>query len=159
MMPNLRAPYVQTWNLGIQREIGKNMVFEARYVGNKSTHVWRTYSLNEVNIFENGFLTEFKNAQKNLQINQAAGVQTFANRGLAGQIRLPVFEAAFGALGPAPAVSASSGFTSASFITNLTQGEAPRLANTLATNSTYMCRMFGNKIPNCATATYGGITV
>ena len=64
--PNLHTPYVQNWNFRVQREVGRGMVVEARYVGNKSTHVWHNYSLNETNIFENGFLQEFQNAQRNL---------------------------------------------------------------------------------------------
>jgi hypothetical protein len=60
---------------------------------------------NEVNIFENGFLQEFKNAQQNLAISQAAGVANFANRGLPS-VPLPIFEAAFGARGSQPALSA-----------------------------------------------------
>src|SRR5262249_28979071 len=74
MKDDLRTPYVQSWNIGVQRELAKNTVAEVRYVGNYGSHVWRTFSINEVNIFENGFLQEFKNAQRNLAINQAAGV-------------------------------------------------------------------------------------
>src|SRR5262249_49913807 len=85
MKDDLRTPYVQSWNIGVQRELMKNTVLELRYVGNRGSHVWRTFSLNEVNIFENGFLQEFKNAQRNLTLNQSAGVTSFANRGLPGQ--------------------------------------------------------------------------
>jgi hypothetical protein len=95
--PNLRAPYTQNYTFGIQRELWKNNVLEVRYVGNQSRLAWRTSNLNEVNIFENGFLTEFKNAQRNLQLNQAANVQSFQNRNLPGQVALPIFDAAFGA--------------------------------------------------------------
>ena len=76
-LPTMRNPYVQSWNLSIQREIAKDTVFEVRYVGNKSTHKWHLYGVQEVNIFENGFLKEFTNAQSNLAINQAAGVSSF----------------------------------------------------------------------------------
>src|SRR5262249_46577202 len=74
--PNLRTPYSVNYTVGIQREFGRNNVLEVRYVGNQSHLVWRTSNVNEVNIFENGFLQEFKNAQKNLAINQAAGVNS-----------------------------------------------------------------------------------
>lgn len=148
--PNLRAPYTQNYTFGIQRELWKNNVLEVRYVGNQSRLAWRTSNLNEVNIFENGFLTEFKNAQKNLQLNQAAGVQSFQNRNLAGQVALPIFDAAFGARGGLAAIAAASGYTSTGFITNLQNGEAGALANTLATNQNYVCRMFGNSFSPCA---------
>ena len=85
--PNLRAPYTVNWNFSLQREFGRGNVLEVRYLGNQSKLGWRTSNLNEVNIFENGFLTEFKNAQKNLQLNQAAGVASFQHRNLAGSSR------------------------------------------------------------------------
>ncbi|HEU4389104.1 MAG TPA: carboxypeptidase-like regulatory domain-containing protein, partial [Blastocatellia bacterium] len=147
--PTLRAPYTVNWTLGIQRELTKDNILEIRYVGNQTHQAWRTSNLNEVNIFENGFLQEFKNAQKNLAINQAAGVQSFQNRGLAGQAALPIFDAAFGARGGVPAIAAGSGYASTGFITNLQNGAAGTLANTLATNNNYVCRMFGNSFSPC----------
>lgn len=71
--PNLQLGYVQSWSFGIQREINKNTVIEARYVGNRGVKLWQQYNLNEVNVLENGFLSEFKLAQANLQANIAAG--------------------------------------------------------------------------------------
>ena len=147
--PTLRAPYTTNWTFGIQREFGRNSVLEARYVGNASKLAWRTSNLNEVNIFENGFLQEFKNAQRNLTINQAAGVNSFQNRGLAGQVPLPIFDVAFGPRGNVPAIAAASGYTSTAFITNLQNGAAGGLATTLATNQNYVCRMFGNTFSPC----------
>ncbi len=67
--PNLRLGYVQSWSFGIQREINRDTVFEARYVGNRGIKQWQQYNLNEVNNIENGFLNEFKLAQANLQAN------------------------------------------------------------------------------------------
>ena len=128
MKDRLHMPYVQSWNVGVQREIGSKTVVEARYLGNRGSHVWRTYSLNEVNIFENGFLQEFKNAQRNLAINVANARTGFANNGLPGQVPLPIFEAAFGARGSQAALPAGSAFTNAAFITNLQQGTAGALA-------------------------------
>jgi hypothetical protein len=154
MKGDLRTPYVQSWNIGVQRELMKNTVLEARYLGNKASNVWRTYNLNEVNIFENGFLQEFKNAQQNLAINQAAGVASFQNRGLPGQVALPMFEAAFGARGTQPALPAGSGFTNGGFITALQQGTAGSLATSLATSSTYTCRMVGGAFSPCANLGY-----
>jgi hypothetical protein len=150
MNPDLRAPYTINWNFGIQRQLRKNLVLEVRYVGNQSHHTWRTSTLNEVNIFENGFLDEFKNAQSNLKINQANGRgNTFQNNGLAGQVPLPIFDAAFGAIGSTAAVASGSGYASTGFITNLQNGAAGALAQSLATNSTYMCHMFGTNFLPC----------
>jgi hypothetical protein len=154
--PDLRTPYVQNWSFGIQREIAKNTVFEARYVGNKATHVWRTYNINEVNTLENGFVKEFNNALNNYNINQAAGVASFANLGRPGQVALPIFESAFGASAGQPALATGSGFGNGSFITLLTQGQAGALATNLASSPTYFCRMTGGVLPACATGGYAG---
>jgi hypothetical protein len=153
--PELRTPYVQNWTLGFQRELATNLVVEARYVGNKSTHLWRTYSLSETNIFENGFLQEFINAQRNLAISQTAGVTSFQNRGLPGQTPLPIFEAAFGARGSQPALAAGSSWTSATFINHLQRGTAGGMAEALVAGSaaqTYLCRMTGTNFSPCADA-------
>jgi hypothetical protein len=151
VQPDLRTPYIQQWNFGIQRELAKNTVIEVRYVGNKGTHLWHGYNLNEVNIFENGFLNEFKNAQRNLQINQKVGVNSFAFRnGVDGLVPLPIFEAAFGARGSQPALQPNQGFTNGGFINLLDQGEAGRLASQLAGNSIYLCRMLGSGFEPCA---------
>ena len=152
--PEMHTPYVQNWNLSIQREVGRGMVVEARYVGNKSTHIWHAYSLNETNIFESGFLQDFKNAERNRQINVAAGVTSFQNRNLPGQVALPLFEAAFGALGSQPALASGSGFTSSTFLSNLQLGNAGTLANTLATSNIYYCRLVGNNFKPCADLGY-----
>ncbi len=66
--PNIRSPYIEEWNIGIQRPIGSSSALEVRYVGNMSKHSWLSYNINEVNIFENGFLKEFQSAQNNLRI-------------------------------------------------------------------------------------------
>jgi hypothetical protein len=152
--PNIQSPMIVNWTIGFQREIGSNGAFEVRYVGNRGTHEWRSSDLNEVNILENGFLTEFQHAQANLAINQAAGVSSFENRGLPGQYALPLFAAAFGPLGGQPALGATSGYGSGTFITQLQQGQAGALANGLAGSSTYLCRLVGSALPACGTLGY-----
>jgi hypothetical protein len=155
-LPTLRNPYVQSWTLGIQREIAKETVLEVRYVGNRTTHKWHLYGVQEVNVFENNFLKDFTNAQINLAINQAAGVNSFQNRGLAGQVALPIFEAAFGARGSMPALSASQGWTNGTFINRLTLGQAGSFASTLAgpSSPTYYCRLVGSNFGPCADRGY-----
>jgi hypothetical protein len=151
---DLETPYVHSWNIGLQRQIMKGTVVEARYLGTRGENVWRTYNLNEVNIFESGFLEQFKRAQTNLAINQAAGVSSFQNRGLPGQSPIALFETAFGARGSQPALSAGSGFTNGGFITNLSNGEAGRMAQSMAGNANYVCRLFGNTFAPCARLGY-----
>lgn len=148
--PNIRTPYVQSWSFGWQRELNKDSAIEFRYVGNRGTKLWRSFNINEVNIFENGFLNEFKNAQTNLAINRAAGVTSFANQSRPGQVGLPIFEAAFGALGGQPALAAGSGFANGTFITQLDQGQAGAMANSLAGQAAFLCRLTGNRMAGCA---------
>jgi len=151
--PDLASPYVQNWSLGVQRQLTNATALEIRYVGNKSTHMWHRQNIQEVNIFENGFLNEFNQAKKNLDINIANGRgQTFANNNLPGQGPLPIFQAAFGALGNQPALSAGQGFANSAFIQNLNQGVAGTLAQTLATSAPNICRLVGNKLSRCVTA-------
>ncbi len=39
--PNLRTPYTQTWNIGIQHEPYPNLLLEVNYIGSKGTHLLR----------------------------------------------------------------------------------------------------------------------
>jgi hypothetical protein len=90
--PDLEVPYSQTWTAGWQRKLTTNLAIEARYVGSRSLQSWQTYDYNEVNIVENGFLDEFRQAQANLQANRAAGAgNTFAFTGEPGTAPLPTF--------------------------------------------------------------------
>ena len=50
---NLETPYVQSWNLNIQREITSTIAFEAGYVGSKGTKLVRLYNLNQNGINPN----------------------------------------------------------------------------------------------------------
>jgi Carboxypeptidase regulatory-like domain len=142
MKNDIRMPYASSWTVGIQRDLGGRRALEVRYNGNVTRNQWLASNINEVNIFENGFLNEFKNAQKNLSISQAAGVTSFANRGLAGQVDLPILTATGIAVNNAAAIN------------NLLNGQAGTLANTLATNRDFFCRMVGTTFEPCGTS-YG----
>ncbi len=137
--PNIRSPYVEQWNLGIQRKFPGNNLLEVDYVGNHGVHLWMSYDINEVNIFENGFLTDFNNAAKNLAINQAQGYgATFAdNTGATGLTPTPIFDTAF------TGQAASAGFANPSFVTLLQQGQAGALAGQLAGSYSYLCNLVG----------------
>jgi hypothetical protein len=71
--PQLKVPYSDSWSVGIQRALGRNFAVEARYVGTRSRELWRVFNYNEVNFVDNGYLSEFRLAQQNLQANIAAG--------------------------------------------------------------------------------------
>jgi hypothetical protein len=125
--PNLRTPYVQQWSIGIEREIANNTAFEVRYVGNHAVKIFRAVNFNEVNIFENGFLQEFVNAQRNLTAN---GGLSFAP-GAAGTVPLPIFNVLFAGL------TAGNGYGNATLINNLTNNNIGTMAFTLANSPLY----------------------
>ncbi len=159
--PNILEPYVQEWNLGVQREIGHSNVLEVRYVGSRSVHQWIAQDPNEINIFENGFLNEFQAAQTNLAINAQNGITSFANNGYAGQQPLPIFDTAFaGEASGGPGVPFTD-YANGGFITNLQQGAAGALAHALSTPSgpvPYICNLVGSNVSPCANGSFGSFT-
>ena len=126
--PNLKIPYVQQWSIGFEREISKNMAFEVRYVGNHMIRGWRANNFNEVNIFENGFLQEFLNAQKNFA---ARGSTTSFAPGCAGCVPTPILDKFFAGL------SAANSYGNTTFIDNLINNNVATMASTLAFSNTY----------------------
>jgi hypothetical protein len=149
--PNIKQPYSEAWNFGIQRQLGNSRAIEIRYNGNRTIHQWLNLNPNEVNIFENGFLNEFKNAQTNLALN---GGTSFANNGLAGQKPLPIFDAAFaGESSGGPGVPLQD-YANSQFITYLQTGQAGAMGNVLAgVNGTvpYFCNLVGSSFAPCVT--------
>jgi hypothetical protein len=146
MNPHIAQPYIQSWNVGFQRELGKSNAIEVRYVGNRGVHEWVGENLNEVNIFENGFLQQFKAAQANLAINQANGITSFANNGFAGQQAMPIFDAAFaGEPSGGPGVPLFDYGPNNPFIQELQLGQVGTMANQIASpfgfNANYFCNL------------------
>ena len=143
--PNLKTGYVQSWTFGVQRELSKDMVFEARYVGTRGIKLIRRYNINEANTLENGFASEFLLAQQNLLANRAAGRgNNFRYFGPGtGTSPLPILLGFFTGQGAAvrnpntPANYGSSGFANATFITNLLpiNNNVIGFANTLSVNA------------------------
>jgi len=129
--PNLRMGYVQSWTLSFQRELANSTVLDLRYVGNHGVGLWRQSNLNEVNIFENGFLDEFNIAANNLAIAKRVdpASTSFGNQGLAGQRNIPI-------------ISTALGFVSdTNTATTLERGLAGALANSIAFDAARMGRL------------------
>src|SRR5262245_44060694 len=74
---NRVVPYVQNFNLSIQRELARNLTIDVSYSGTKGTKLWSPIQLNEVNIFENGILQAFN-------ITRAGGNAPLFNSMLSG---------------------------------------------------------------------------
>jgi len=43
---NIHVPYLQQWNLSVQKQIGTNWLFSASYLGNSTIHLWAEAPLN-----------------------------------------------------------------------------------------------------------------
>ena len=147
--PNIHQPYVQAWNIGIQRSLGASRAIEIRYNGNHAVRQWLNMNINEVNT-QNGFLTEFAQAQNNLAINKAHGtgaqVNSFANYGFPGQVNLPIMSAAFAGEATSTCAGASKDFCNGTYINDLNGGGAGTLAQSLSGangNGSYFCNMVG----------------
>jgi hypothetical protein len=125
--PNLRSPYVQQWNIGIQREL-KDFILEARYVGNHGTKLLRAIDLNQININAQGFLGDFLRAQNNGFLAQKA-TGTFVaayNPNISGSQPLTVF----------PLMPSGGSLTTSANVTSLQQGTAADMAFTYMSNKT-----------------------
>jgi hypothetical protein len=144
--PNLKVRYVESWNVGLQRSLTPDTVLEVRYVGNRSARAVTTLNLNEVNIVENQFLSQFQTAQSNLAIangvsvSQLAGLNTlkstsFFNTGLPGQGAVPILSTA---------LASASNSTLATYVA---QGQAAALANSIAGNTAQMARLVAANYP------------
>lgn len=76
--PNLKTPYVQQFNLGVQWEFLRNAVLEAGFVGNKGTNLLQLVTLNApvYNQTLNRFDTPFPaSAGISAQVNATGGLQ------------------------------------------------------------------------------------
>ena len=79
---NLGSGYLQQWNLGVQREITRNLVFEIAYAGSKITHV----GISDTNI------------------NQLTAEQL----GLGSALTKPVPNPCFGRVPPSPSIGGAT---------------------------------------------------
>ncbi len=74
--PDIQIARAQTWQIGFQRSLGRDMAMEIRYLGTKGTNQWSQLNWNQIrgeNLLPNGFLDEFRLAMTNLAANNAAG--------------------------------------------------------------------------------------
>lgn len=99
--PDWPVTSTMQYSFGIQRQLGKSIGLDVRYVGNTNIGGWGSWNMNgsaqwSMLTNENGFLDEFRKAQANLRANIIAGKgNTFAFTGAAGTSPLPIFQAYF----------------------------------------------------------------
>lgn len=143
--PNLKEPYIQQWNFGIQRQLPGQVVVEVNYVGNHGVHEWQSFNMNEVNTLNNDFATEFKAAQANLAANSGT---SFYDGG-AGDTPTPIFDAAFNGNGITPTANDAGGYANPSYIFDLNTGQAGAMATSFAQNFATFCNMAGANYSPC----------
>jgi Carboxypeptidase regulatory-like domain len=56
---NWKTPYVESFNLSIQRQLTKTLTFDIGWVGNHASHLYMNHNINDVNVRENGILDAF----------------------------------------------------------------------------------------------------
>jgi hypothetical protein len=143
--PSIKPEYVESWNVGFQRQLDKNTVIDVHYVGNHYADGWAAVNLNEVNILgsfnSSTFLQQFDAAQNNLAIANGISVaqlltpgtkltsNNYSNQGLPGQVAVPIITTAIGSN------------TDQTTVTQLTEGIAGTTANGIATNATRMAAL------------------
>ena len=91
--PKLRSPYVQQWNLSLQRDVGWQTVVEARYLGNKGTKLIRGIDYNQLIVRENGFVDDVVRARSNgfLAMESVGAFDPAYNPAIEGSQELAVF--------------------------------------------------------------------
>jgi hypothetical protein len=146
--PNYQTSYADSYSVGLQRSLSKDMSIEVRYVRtrNYGGDTFREYG--EQNAFaapfgsSANFLDEFAKAQQNLAINlKNNNGATFAPKGLPGQSPLPIFLASYtgaAGCGAAPATYQLGGTNAAAFCpgaSDATKYTGTQWTNTAAVNA------------------------
>jgi hypothetical protein len=128
--PKVQIPQVKQYSFGIQREFGGSMVLEVRYVGTRSNNLARATDFNQVDIFNNGFLTDFNRAAANRTLTGNA----FCNPATtAGCQALSIFQVGAGSAGRLGV--GTGGLSLTTFNNNLAAGTPADLATSFITNA------------------------
>ncbi|MBA3765508.1 MAG: carboxypeptidase regulatory-like domain-containing protein [Acidobacteria bacterium] len=110
--PSIRSPKTHQWGVSIQREIGWNSVLEVNYIGRRGVGLYGAYDVNQVDIFNNGFLQAFNTLR-----NSSTATSPLINQLLTGD----------------PNNNAGSATFRTRFSTELTQASVAATAAALAT--------------------------
>jgi hypothetical protein len=138
--PDWPVTSTHQYSFGWQRELGKSMALDVRYVGNTNVGGWTTWNMNSTAQWsmlkgENGFYDEFRLAQQNLRANIAAGRgNTFAYTGVAGTSPLPIFQAYFAGTPLANAANQNpANYTSSNYTTSTWYNQLNMYSPTMTT--------------------------
>ncbi len=128
--PKIQVPAVVQYSFGLQRELFGNLALEVRYVGSRSSNLIRGVDLNQIDIFNNGFLADFNRAAGNLALT---GTTAFCNPAtVTGCQTLTIFQNGAGAAGKLGV--GTGGLSATTFNNNLRNGTPADLATSFITN-------------------------
>ncbi len=68
---NTNPPYLQQWNLSVQRQVGANLLLSGTYLGNETTHMWTGTELNPA-IYSPGATVRTENQNRVLYLQNPA---------------------------------------------------------------------------------------
>ncbi|NJM53226.1 MAG: TonB-dependent receptor, partial [Blastocatellia bacterium] len=125
--PNLQIPKIEQYSFGIQREFFGNLALEVRYVGSRSESLLRAIDYNQIDIFNNGILSDFNRALAN---DRLTGNPFCVS---AGCVPLQIFREGPGIAGrlgvaPTTATTPAGTLARATFLNNLRNGAVADLA-------------------------------
>jgi hypothetical protein len=138
--PNIATPYVQEWNVSVQKDLGWNTSLTVSYVGNKGTGLYRVLDYNQVLINQNGVLADFQRARSNGFLALATPVSTpgctSSTCGTFNPLFNPIIPGSQ-ALTVLPNLNATGTFalTAATAVGLLQRGEVGEFVNTYFTNN------------------------
>jgi hypothetical protein len=137
--PNIELSLSRSYSIGFQRSINRDTAVEVRYVGTRNVNGWTTENWNETNVFENGFLDEFRLAQANLVANQAQGRgNTFAYFGPGtGTAPLPTYLAYLSGV-PAAQATDPTRYTSTQFTSTTRLGNLSRIEPNVISEANFL---------------------
>jgi hypothetical protein len=152
--PGLTTPYVQQWNISVQRSI-KNTLLDVRYVGNHGTKEIRAFDYNQVQIGQ--ILQPFQQAANNgwLALAATGAFNPVYNSSIAGSVPTPFFN-----------VMPSGGYLTNSSVKSYMQtGQVGELANFYQINGVNGPYSFypnpnilgGNVMTNYSNSTYNAL--
>lgn len=129
--PNFETPYYHQFNFSIEREVFKDTVVTARYVGNLSRNLARGVDINQVDVRRNGFANDVAIAQQNgfLALARTGVFDPRFNPNIPGSRQLSVF----------PMLAGGGLLTNATIRALIQTGEAGTLAQVYVQN-----RLTGN---------------
>ncbi|MBS1793164.1 MAG: carboxypeptidase regulatory-like domain-containing protein [Acidobacteria bacterium] len=137
--PKLEIPKTQQYSVGWQREFWGNTAVEIRYVGTRSNNLARGIDLNEIDVVNNGFLSDFQKAQANLALSMAANggnvnaSTPFCAGVVTGCVALNIFQN--GGVGSAGHLVVGGAVSLTTFRTNLQNGTVADLAQLFISNN------------------------